>query len=437
MQNPKPYRDKLRLRRHAQGVERRRNMSKIILEHGTPFPKPIEYSDIDQEMFKWLDKRISLVYEGKRLPTYKLYSTQRISEYSQTWNQTDEYGNMVMNFKTITRENNPQKGDINGGYFNIPGHKNFAMFYVPVLQENGIEAYDKYTMKQPFGVNFVYSLSIVANKMELVNEMNELMHYEFSAINTYIEPNGHPMSMTLEDISDESEYTIDDRKYYSQTYKVKVRGYIIRREDYTVERVPSRLIISSNDSDASGVVYRRGKNRREDEKVAFFDDTMSDNELRKYRLDVLSSSEGCEIKPLEYSDRPNEIYEEVDDADKCCVPEDDRYRYKTVRLVMNFDECTLEMSFEIDKDVILESVETKNVHDFKLFINEELVDLENDVKFLKGDKIMVKISKEDLHSSSELVLVGYDPNEAFDNNFIAETSLDEPFDEEEITIENG
>ena len=29
---PKPYMDRLRLRNHAKGVERRKNMSKIILE---------------------------------------------------------------------------------------------------------------------------------------------------------------------------------------------------------------------------------------------------------------------------------------------------------------------------------------------------------------------------------------------------------------------
>ena len=159
---PKAYMDKLRLRHHAIGKERRRNMSKMILEHGTPFPKPIEYSDIDQEMFNWVDKKFNLEYDGVRLPTYKLYSTQRISEYTQTWSQTDDYGNMIMNFKTITRENNPQKGESQGSYFNIPGHKDFAMFYVPVLQENGTEAYDKYTMKQPFAVNFIPALAFQA-----------------------------------------------------------------------------------------------------------------------------------------------------------------------------------------------------------------------------------------------------------------------------------
>ena len=109
---PKPYIDRLRLRNHAKGIERRRNMSKIILEKGTPLPKPVTYEDIDKAFFEWVDKKLDIVYNGKKLPTYKLFSNQKLSEYSQTWENLDETGNIIMNFKTITRENNPQYGII-------------------------------------------------------------------------------------------------------------------------------------------------------------------------------------------------------------------------------------------------------------------------------------------------------------------------------------
>jgi hypothetical protein len=408
-------------------------MSKIILENQTYFPKPIEYSDIDQEMFNWVDKKIDLAYDGVRLPTYKLYSTQRLSEYSQTWSQTDEFGNIIMNFKTITRENNPQKGDINNGYFNIPGHKDFAMFYVPVLQENGTEAYDKYTMKQPFGVNFMYSISIITNKMELLNEMNEKMHYEFNAINCYISPNGHPMSMTLEDVSDDSEYTIDDRKYYSQTYKVKVRGYIIRKEDYSVERIPSRFVIGTHDSDATGIVNKRGKNRDDENRVAFF---KSDDEFKnKFNIDVMKNDDKCYVTIIEENEKPTDILDELDANTDCCGNGLPRYMFKTVKVIMGFDECTLELGFEMDKKIVVETFETRNVHDFRIFINDELMDVDNEITILKGDKVLVRISREDLHGDSEFTIVGYDPDSVVDTKANAETSLDEEPDEEDIFVE--
>jgi hypothetical protein len=407
-------------------------MSKLILEHGTPFPKPIEYSDIDSTFYEWVKEHIKVVYDGKRLPTYKLYSTQRLSEYLQTWNEQDETGNPIINFLTITRENNPQKGENQGNYFNIPGHKDFAMFFVPVLQENGTEAFDKYTMKQPFQVNFLYSVSIIANKMEIINEVNELMHYEFSAIDCYISPNDHPMSMTLEDVSDNSEYTIDDRKYYSQTYKIKVRGYIIRKEDYNVERIPSRMILPWRDSDATGIIHRRGKNRRDEDKVTFME--YDPIEYQKFKIDSLvEDDENCPIPDMISDAKPSEIFEPSDDADDCCEPQPNRYYNKIMKVIMNFD-CVLELEFEIDKDMVLETVETKNVYDFKILVNDELMNLDNDVKFFNGDKIKVRISRKDLEKASEVTLVGYDPNVAIDTEKIYETTLDEPVDEEHIII---
>ena len=429
---PKPYMDKLRLRRTAYGTEQRRNMSKIILEHGTPFPKSIEFSDIDMAMFKWVEEKIDITYDGKKLPTYKLYSTQRLSEYLQTWDKQDDTGNPIINFKTITRELNPQKGENQGNYFNIPGHKDFAMFYVPVLQENGTEAYDKYTMKQPTQINFLYTISIISNKIDIINKMNELMHYEFNAIDCYISPNGHPMSMTLEDVSDESEYTIDDRKYYSQSYKVKVRGYIIRKEDYQVERIPSRLVMSSHDSDSSGIVNRRGKNRRKDEKVIFLEETLED--VIKRNKEIVEHDDHCEKIPIEDKQKPSEIYEETDEAQSCCPQEPNKYYNKIIKILMNFDDCLSELSFEIDKEMVLDSVETTNVYDFRLIVNGEAMDLESNIKFLSGDEITLRITRDDLHKNSEVILVGFDPEVVFDSTKLAESSLDEPSDEEHILI---
>jgi hypothetical protein len=263
--------------------------------------------------------------------------------------------------------------------------------------------------------------------MEIINKVNELMHYEFNAINCYISPNDHPMSMTLDDVSDESEYTIDDRKYYSQSYKIKVRGYIIRKEDYSVERVPSRLILSSHDSDASGIVNRRGKNRREDEKVIFMEGFTN-------KIDVMTKDDHCEVIPIDEKDKPNIIYEPSDDNDNCCEPTPNRYYNKVMKVMMNFDECTTELSFIIDKEMVLTTIETNNVYDFKVIVNGELMNLDNDIRFYESDEITVRITRDNVEESSELYLVGYDPNVAIDKENITESSLDEPSDEEDIMI---
>ena len=425
--------DKLRLRRVSNGGERRRNISLRILEKGTPLPKPIEYADIDNAMFEWVDKKFDLTCNGKKLPTYKLYSTQRLSEYAQSWSNLDESGSLILNFKTITREMNPQKGMSQGGYFNIPGHKDFAVFYVPILQENGTEAFDRYTIKQPFAVSLMYTVSIITNKVELLNEMNQLMNYEFNAINAFLYPNEHPMSMKLDSVSDDSEYSIEDRKYYAQSYKITVNGYIIRKEDFSVERIPSRFVMAMKDS--VGNEYRRGKNRKLSERVTFMEDLPNTSKTKKFTLSAMGGESDCETFPFGNDKmRPQEIVP-IEDADtSCCIGEGDKYYNKVVKILIDFDECLTEIKFAIDKDIVINSVEVENVHDFRILINQEVVSLDDEIKMYAEDEITVKISRKDMFAKSSLTLVGYDPNVAIDSSDLKESSLDEPIGEEIIEI---
>ena len=425
--------DKLRLRRVSNGGERRRNISLRILEKGTPLPKPIEYADIDNAMFEWVDKKFDLTCNGKKLPTYKLYSTQRLSEYAQSWSNLDESGSLILNFKTITREMNPQKGMSQGGYFNIPGHKDFAVFYVPILQENGTEAFDRYTIKQPFAVSLIYTVSIITNKVELLNEMNQLMNYEFNAINAFLYPNEHPMSMKLDSVSDDSEYSIEDRKYYAQSYKITVNGYIIRKEDFSVERIPSRFVMAMKDS--VGNEYRRGKNRRLSERVTFMEDLPNTSKTKKFTLSAMEGESDCETFPFGNDKmRPQEIVP-IEDADtSCCIGEGDKYYNKVVKILIDFDACLTEIKFAIDKDIVINSVEVENVHDFRILINQEVVSLDDEIKMYAEDEITVKISRKDMFAKSSLTLVGYDPNVAIDSSDLKESSLDEPIGEEIIEI---
>lgn len=444
---PKPYLDRLRKRRHAFGEERRRNITKMVLDYGTPFPKSVEYADIDREFFNWVDKKLDVAYNGAKLPTYKLFSTQRISEYSQTWSNLDDTGNIVMNFKTITRDNNPQHGDSQGGMWNIPGNRHYPMFYVPVLQENGEEAYDLYSIKQPLSVNFMYTVSIVCNKYELLNEFNTMIHHEFNAMECYIAPNDHFMPMTLENITDESEYTIDDRKYYSQSFQIKLMGYIIRKEDYIVTHVPSRLVVRMLDSD-NGKKYKKvakddtwlgrlenanTNNKKEEMQPTSGTQLPQDERYREGWLDELPLCplpDTTELRP-----HPTVIVEE-DYQDTCCQgEEDDRYYNRIIKFSAEFPYCDEHITeFISEYEIEVYTIETTNVHDFVIKINGEVVDFDNDVNIMIGDVINVNISREDEYGDSKIVIVGGDKNEVIDTEYNPESALDEVDDEIEIDV---
>ena len=118
----------LQLREGAVGKERRIELMKDILSNGTFIPKTVVYDDIDADFKRWADEELRIISdEGTVFPTMTLYSNQRFSEYSQSWKYTDSNNNLLLNFKTVNRENNPQYGKIQAGLWNIPGERFYTM----------------------------------------------------------------------------------------------------------------------------------------------------------------------------------------------------------------------------------------------------------------------------------------------------------------------
>jgi hypothetical protein len=365
---PKKYIDGLRLRNKAIGKELRRNSTKKILENGTPFPKELEYKDIDDAFKNYVVEDLNMEYDGTILPTFTLFSNQRIGEYSQTWKYTDSMNNIIMNFKTISRENNPQKGKIYGDQFNIPGNIRFPLFTVPVLQENGQMGYDMYYMKQPMPIDLIYTINIITNKYELLNSFNEKVNDSFKSLQKYIFPNDHPISMVLDSISDESSYNIDDRKFYSQAYKITVRGYIISKDDFEVEHTPSRILLAF---DGDSTVNKHNKSK----KIDYYEDP-------------------CRV---------------IEDTNK--------FFHKIINLRVYFNQCEETVEFISDTNMVITSLELDNVFHFILYINGEchkMEDIEN-VEIKNGDSVRIKISKDDYgKETSILTICGYDKDKIVD-----------------------
>ena len=234
----KLYKNFVNTRIYPDPIERRMNMVKEALHKGTPAPKPVEYEDIDDAFEDWVNKKLDLSYDGKRIPTMTQYSNQRFSEYLQTWQYTDENNNIILNFKTVNREKNPQQGSQYEKYYNVPGERFYLMARQISTDEAGRHYFTDYKMKQPYNADLVYRVSIVADKIQLLNDFNEKLLAEFKSKQSYIAPNGYYMSMVLDNISDESKYNVDDRQFFSQTATITLRAYIIRKEDMRVEETP-------------------------------------------------------------------------------------------------------------------------------------------------------------------------------------------------------
>lgn len=336
------------------GKDRHRSYPKTILQDAPIFPKPLEYEDIDNAMFNFVDEYIPMVIKGKSTPTFTLYSNQRFSEYSQSWEHTDEDGNLLMNFKTISRENNPKPGENQGGYWNIPGNKRHTLLIRDVLEDNGEEAYEIYSMGQPFAVDLTYRISIITDLFENINAFNQKINGLFKARQCYIRPNGHFLPVTLEDINDNTEYTISERKFYNQTVTVKVMAYIISEDDFKIEKKPKRIKL-----------FMQGDVRRPKPEInidEFFNDKIGHTEIE---------------------------------------------------LTIDFQAFHTKTNFDIDTDFIVERTELYNVRNYRLSVNDTPYYTDKGFTLKNGDNIKIFINHLDPNEMAQLKFIGYNPNSQY------------------------
>lgn len=387
---PKTYLNNIKLRKKAFGNERRRNMNKMILEHNTPFPLTVEFSDIDKTFEDWVNS-FNTSFEGKKLPIFKLFSNQRIGEYAQSWQHLDELGNLLLNFFTITRENNVEQGQNQGGMFNIPGNRNYPICIKKEQYENGEERFEMYSMKQPYCADLTYTLTLITDKYPLLNEVNQMILDAFKSMECYIAPNGHYMPMTLEQISDESEYAIDDRKYYSQTYSINIMAYIIRKQDLIVTELPSRLV-----------------DRMLGKETAF-------KTKNKTKVTMVEDYE-CEC------DSPCNIKGE----------DEEKYKNKQINLKILFPTCDYKTEFDIDTSFYIDKVKTTNIYDFIIKINNEEVNFENEVNIYKGDTISIEITRHKIFNEASMEIIGYSDEMVDISEEHNESILDEEPSQEDI-----
>lgn len=329
------YKNILRKPYKAYGPERRENLAKEISKDSTPLPLPLEYKDIDEEFKRWVDEDLSISFEGNKVPTITLFSNQRFTEYMQSWDKVDDKKNLLLNFKTISRENNPKAGTIVGNTRNIPGERTYLMRRIEVHDRAGRTYYKDYRVKQPFSVDFIYTVTIVTNKYEMLNEFNQLVNDKFKAIDCYIRPNGHFIPMKLNDISDESEYSIDDRQYYSQSYNILVMAYIIPEDSMVVVERP--------------------------------------------RLTFL----GLEGDAVKHS------YAEIEEL-PCDYEKESDYAFVPINIKIYFEQCDSKYTFTIDTDFVIKHIVLENVRGFELYVNDTLTECVEGLRFNTNDIISVK-----------------------------------------------
>ena len=206
-------------------------------------PRAINLVDIDNGFVEWVEKDLTIVVDGDLVPVSFL-TAQRWSEFTRTWQNSDKYKNVKIPFISVVRKPDVQPGT-NPQDFNIPlKDYRIPVSVVPTWDGNKKGA-NIYLIPQPVGVDVTYTVRFFTYRMSELNILNQKVLSTFASAQSYVNIKGHYFPIMLESVGDES--TVDDlegKRYYVQTYELKMLAYTLDEEKFEIKPALERAILS-------------------------------------------------------------------------------------------------------------------------------------------------------------------------------------------------
>lgn len=205
-------------------------------------PRSVDLTDLDAGFVDFVNNDLEIVVEGERIPVHFL-TLQRWNEFAKTWQNTDKYKNLKIPFVSVVRRPNPETGT-NPADFKIPVRKSFPYMTIPVWNGNRKGA-DIYSIPNPVGVDMIYTVRFFTYKMRELNKLHQKILQTFASAQAYVNIKGHYFPILLESIGDESQIdNLDGKRFYVQTYEMRLQGYIVDSEEFDVKPAVNRAFLS-------------------------------------------------------------------------------------------------------------------------------------------------------------------------------------------------
>ena len=223
-------------------TERREELLQQIQEDGTYLPKGIYHADLDRGMLDFVKEDLGISVSGKKVNTIDvIITTQNWAQFTQTWNFQDLDKNISVPFIATVRKPETPYGTNQGATFKIPGKPTFQYALVPTF-DGARNGFDVYKIPQPTPVDITYEIKIFTNRMRELNAFNQKILNTFGSKQAYTEIKGRYIPILLESISDESVTELQKRRYYIQTYTMKMLGVLLDEEQFEVTPAVSRVL---------------------------------------------------------------------------------------------------------------------------------------------------------------------------------------------------
>jgi hypothetical protein len=238
---------------------RREQLLEYINEDGTYLPKSVLHADLDRGMLDFVKGDLEVITAGKVVPMVDIIiTTQNWSQYVETALFVDLDYNPSPPFITVVRSPEVKFGTNPSLQYTIPNRKQFYYASVPTWNGNQ-QGMDIYTIPQPVPVDINYSVKIICNRMRELNQLNKVVMQKFSSRQAYTFIKGQYVPIIMSNVSDESQMSLDSRKYYVQSYDFTMLGYLIDEEEFEVKPAIAR-VAQIMELDTSTLSRRRDRN---------------------------------------------------------------------------------------------------------------------------------------------------------------------------------
>lgn len=229
----------------------RLDLLKKIVDKDVYLPDSILHEDLDMGMLVFVKKNFVVNSNGEQIPIIpKILTIQRWSEFENNWEFTDDEHNIKLPFISVIRKPDVQPGSNPVVQKTIPERLNF--YYSSKLTWDGNQlGGEVYKIPQPVIVDISYDVNIICNRFTDLNSFNQKVLQKFSSRQAYTQIKGHYIPIILESINDNNKIIeIDERRFFYQTYKFKMMGYLIDSNEFEVKPAINRMFIVNEFIDA-------------------------------------------------------------------------------------------------------------------------------------------------------------------------------------------
>lgn len=225
-------------------TERRQELLNRITKSDSYLPDSVLHDDLDSGMLDFVKENFQVISSGVKIPVIpKIMTIQRWSQITNTWEFSDDDGNMKVPLIGIIRRPDVQPGSNPSIIRTIPERQNFH--YASVATWNGTQmGADIYKIPQPIPVDITYEVTIVCTKFRDLNKLNQIVLRKFASRQAYTTVKGHYIPIVLEKVEDNSPIDqIDGRRYYLQNYQFTMLGFLIDQDEFEVKPAISRMFL--------------------------------------------------------------------------------------------------------------------------------------------------------------------------------------------------